>query len=313
MRIIFMGTPAFALPALTALLASEHTVVAAYTQPPRPAGRGMKLTPSPIHQCALEHGVPVHTPARLKTADEHAIFAQYEADVAVVAAYGLLLPPAILTGTRLGCINIHPSELPRWRGAAPLHRTIMAGDRSTACCIMQMDEGLDTGPVLARTAYTIADGTTTGQLHDHMAQLGATMTLDVLRALEAGTAHATPQPQTGATYAAKLTKADQFLDWSQDATTLLHQVRGLNPAPVALVRYGLEQFKLFEATAETGDAAQPPGTVLDDRLLVNAGHGTALRLTRLQRPGKSPQDAATFLQGLPIAAASHFLPSPPQD
>lgn len=298
MRIIYMGTPIFALPALQALIdAPGHEVVAVYTQPPRPAGRGMKLTPSPAQQLAEEHGIPVHIPTSLKDISEQEIFARYHADVAVVAAYGLLLPPAILTGARFGCINIHPSDLPRWRGAAPLHRTIMAGDTVTACCIMQMDAGLDTGPVLARAAYPIADGTTTGQLHDMMAGMGAGMVLDVLRELETGRAQPQPQHEAGATYAAKMTKADQPIRWNQPARDVLQQVLALSPNPGAVISLKGELMKVFAAQLEAGDASQPAGTLLDDQLLVNAGDGNALRLLQLQRAGKARQDAVNFLQG----------------
>lgn len=304
MRVIYMGTPLFALPALEALIASGHEVVAAYTQPPRPAGRGMKLTPSPIQQLAEKHGIPVHIPVSLKDEHEQAVFTAYHADVAVVAAYGLLLPPAILAGTRHGCINIHPSDLPRWRGAAPLHRTILAGDTVTACCIMQMDAGLDTGPVLARAAYPIPDGTTTGALHDTMAQMGARMVLDVLRELETSRAQATPQNDVGATYAAKLTKADQPINWNQPARDIRQQVLALCPVPGAVTALNGEWIKVSAVSIEPGDAAQAPGTLLDDQLLVNAGDGQALRLLQLQRAGKPRQDAQPFLQGFAVAKGS---------
>jgi methionyl-tRNA formyltransferase len=300
MRVIFMGTPAFAVPTLQALIDSEHEVVAAYTQPPRPSGRGMKLTPSPVQQLAEKHGIPVHIPTSLKDPAEQGIFAAYHADVAVVAAYGLLLPPAILGGARHGCINIHPSDLPRWRGAAPLQRTIMAADASTACCIMQMEAGLDTGPVLARTRYDIAPGTTTGQLHDAMATLGAQMVLEVLPQL--GVLHAQPQPEHGVSYAAKITRDDQPLRWDKPASALFNQVLGLAPVPGAVMGLNGELIKVYAASLETGDAMKPAGTLLDDRLLVNAGDGMALRLLQLQRAGKTRQEAEAFLQGFPVPA-----------
>lgn len=303
MRVIFMGTPAFALPALQALIDSPaHEVVAAYTQPPRPSGRGMKLTPSPVQQLAEAHGIPVHIPTSLKSVEEQAIFSAYNAEAGVVAAYGLLLPQAILDAPKFGCINIHPSDLPRWRGAAPLHRTIMAGDTVTACCIMQMDAGLDTGAVLARAAYAIPEGSTTGHLHDTMATLGAAMTLTVLDELASHRAVAVPQSVVGVTYAAKLTKTDQPIDWHQPARAILQQILGLAPVPGAVTGLNGEAVKIFAASLETGRADQAPGTVLDDQLLVNAGDGQALRLTQLQRAGKARQESSQFLQGYPVRA-----------
>ncbi|MES2984895.1 MAG: methionyl-tRNA formyltransferase [Pseudomonadota bacterium] len=301
MRVIFMGTPHFAVPALQALIDSAHEVIAAYSQPPRPAGRGMKLTPSPIHQLAQAHGIPVHTPASLKSPEIQAAFQAHGADIAVVAAYGLLLPQAILDAPRLGCINIHPSDLPRWRGAAPLQRTLMAGDTHTACCIIQLEAGLDTGPIHLREPFTIPPDMDAGGLHDAMAQLGAQQVLQVL---------ANPQPPvaqslTGITYADKISKADRVIDWSRPAAKLLSQIRGLCPAPAAVTELGGEAIKLFAAEIAPGDSSKPPGYVLDNQLLVNAGDGTALRLSALQRPGKARQDAAQFLQGFPVAAGSY--------
>ena len=302
MRVIFMGTPAFALPALTALLASEHSVVAVYSQPPRPAGRGQKLTPSPIQQLAEQHGIPVYTPTSLKSAESQQQFAALQADVAVVAAYGLLLPQAILDAPKHGCINIHPSDLPRWRGAAPIQRTIMAGDSHTACCTMQMDAGLDTGAVLLREAYSIPHGTTAGQLHDVMANMGAAQVIQVLATMPP----ATPQSDSGVTYAAKITKSDQWIDWAQSATRIYQQMLGLSPAPGALCRYGDETLKIFaaEVIAQPCDAA--PGTLLDNGLLVATGQGS-LRITRLQRPNKAAMDAADFLRGSPVAAGYKLI------
>jgi methionyl-tRNA formyltransferase len=304
MRVVFMGTPNFALPALQALIDSGHEIVAVYTQPPRPAGRGLKLTPSPVQMLAEKNNITVEFPKSLRTAEAQAVFASYKPDVAVVTAYGLILPQPILDAPRFGCINIHPSDLPRWRGAAPLHRTILAGDTVTACCIMRMDAGLDTGPVLARTVYPIAEGTTTGQLHDAMAALGATMTLSVLEALEAGGAVAAPQSETGATYAAKITREDRIIDWRQPAWDILQQVLALSPVPGAMAFLNGEWVKIFGAAVEPGDAAQKPGTALDDRLLVNTGDGHALRLMSLQRAGKSRQEANQLLQGFNLPAGT---------
>lgn len=303
MRVIFMGTPAFAVPALQALLDSAHTVVAAYSQPPRPAGRGMKITPSPVHQLAEARGIPVFTPTSLKSAEIQAEFAAHGADIAVVAAYGLLLPQAILAAPRLGCINIHPSDLPRWRGPAPLQRTLMAGDSETACCIIQLELGLDTGPIHLREAFTIPPSMDAGGLHDSMAQLGAKQVLRVLKTLALPDAPPpAPQSSEGITYAEKITKADRELDWSRPAAELLSQIRGLSPAPAACTVLGGEVIKLFSAIMDEGDATKPAGQVLDDALLINCGWGTALRLTELQRPAKSRQNAHQFLQGFPVAA-----------
>lgn len=306
MRIIFMGTPDFAVPALAALIASEHEVVAVYSQPPRPAGRGLKLTPSPIHQLAEKHSIPVFTPTSLKAEDEHVLFAAHEADIAVVAAYGLLLPQAILDAPRLGCINIHPSDLPRWRGAAPIQRTLMAGDRQTACCIIQLELGLDTGPVHLRAPYAIPPEMDAGGLHDIMAEMGAKMVLKVLAQLDVNTPP-TPAPQSadGVTYAQKITKEDRELDWSRPAQELLNQIRGLSPTPAASTLLQDETVKVYKAQIEVGNAEKPSGLVLDDGLLINCGGGTALRLTELQRAGKSRQNSADFLKGCPVPAGAY--------
>ena len=305
MRVIFMGTPHFAVPALQALIDSPHEIVAVYSQPPRPSGRGMKLTASPVHQLAESHGIPVRTPLNFKSVDDQKTFADYHADIAVVAAYGLLLPQAILAAPHLGCINIHPSDLPRWRGAAPIQRTLLAGDRRTACCIIQLELGLDTGPIHRRDGYAIPSTMNAGELMDTMAALGAEQVLTVLEKLSAANP---PKPilqsAEGITYAQKITKADRILDWSQPAPELLAQIRGLAPMPAALVRLNDEDIKLFAATVETGDASQPVGIALDDQLLINCGNGTALRLVELQRPGKTRASATQFLQGFAVASGS---------
>lgn len=305
MRVIFMGTPAFAVPALAALIASSHDVVAVYSQPPRPAGRGMKLTPSPVQQLGEKHGIPVHTPASLKPADIQAAFAAHAADIAVVAAYGLLLPQAILDAPRLGCINIHPSDLPRWRGAAPIQRTLMAGDIETACCIIQLELGLDTGPIHLREPFTIPAEMDAGGLHDVMAEMGAKQVLTVLNQLTSVNPPApTPQRGEGITYAEKITKADRELDWSKPATILLNQIRGLSPSPAATTQFNGEIIKIFKANIEQGDASKPAGFVLDNQLCINAGDGSALRLSELQRAGKTRQNTEQFLQGFPVPAGS---------
>ncbi len=306
MRVIFMGTPAFAVPTLAALIASTHDVVAAYSQPPRPAGRGLKLTPSPVHQMAQAHGIPVFTPAHLKDADIQESFRQYHADIAVVAAYGLLLPQAILEAPRLGCINIHPSDLPRWRGAAPIQRTLMAGDTHTACCIIQLEAGLDTGPIHRRDPFIIPPTMDAGGLHDAMATLGAQQILEVLAALShSEPPQAQPQARDGLTYAEKITKDDRMLDWSCPAATLLNQIRALSPTPAATTTLHSEVVKVFSASIEAGDRSKPSGILLDNQLLVNAADGQALRLSALQRAGKSRQSATEFLQGFAVAAGSY--------
>ena len=301
MRVIFMGTPHFAVPALAALIASAHEVVAVYSQPPRPAGRGMKLTPSPVHQLSEQHGIPVFTPASLKPQEIQAAFAAHAADIAVVAAYGLLLPQAILDAPRLGCINIHPSDLPRWRGAAPIQRTLMAGDTETACCIIQLELGLDTGPIHLREPFTIPPDMDAGSLQDAMAEIGARQVIEVLEKL-ANTHPTAPiaQAVTGITYAEKISKKDRELNWSKPAAELLNQIRGLSPSPAASTSFHGEVIKIFKANIEQGDARKPAGIALDNQLLINTGDGRALRLIELQRAGKSRQHAAQFLQGFPL-------------
>lgn len=306
MRVVFMGTPDFAVPALKALIASAHEVVAVYSQPPRPAGRGMKLTASPVHQLAEAYHIPVFTPVSLKPAEAQETFTAHQADIAVVAAYGLLLPQPVLDAPRHGCINIHPSDLPRWRGAAPIQRTLMSGDRDTACCIIRLELGLDTGPILLREPYRIPDTMDAGALHDHMAALGARQVLTVLSQIESGTLRPQPQAADGVTYAEKLTKADRPLDWNQPAEALLTQVRGLSPAPAATMELAGEAIKIFRAELVDGDAAQPAGTVLDDQLRIATGDGRALRLLELQKPGKSRQNAQQFLQAAPIPAGTRL-------
>ena len=305
MRVIFMGTPHFAVPALAALIASHHEVVAVYSQPPRPAGRGMKLTPSPVHELAEAHHIPVLTPENLKSAEDQQVFAAHDADIAVVAAYGLLLPQAVLSAPRLGCINIHPSDLPRWRGAAPIQRTLMAGDTHTACCIIQLELGLDTGPIHLRSGYDIPPTMNAGKLMERMAEIGAQQVLTVLENLSRPSP---PKPEAqareGVTYAQKITREDRILDWSQDAASLLAQIRGLNPSPSALIRFNDEDIKLYAAVVETGDAAKPPGIALDDQLLINCANGGALRLTELQRPGRTRGPASQFLQGFSVPSGS---------
>lgn len=294
MRIAFMGSPDFAVPALRALHAAGHDIAAVYCQPPRPAGRGQKETPCPVHRAALELGLPVRTPARLKRDEvEHAAFAALGLDAAVVAAYGLILPRAMLDAPRRGCINIHASLLPRWRGAAPIHAALMAGDARTGITIMRMEEGLDTGPMLLAESIPIAPDATVGVLHDALAEMGAQL---VLRALDENPP-AVPQPNDGVTYAPKLTKADGRLDWTAEAAALDRRVRALNPWPGTYFDHAGEQIRVLAARVEPGTGA--PGTLLDDAALVATGAG-ALRLLRLQRPGRAAQDADAFLRGFAL-------------
>lgn len=294
MRLAFMGSPDFAVPALRALHAAGHEIAAVYAQPPRPAGRGQRETPCPVHREALALGLPVRTPTRVKRdAAEHAAFAALGLDAAVVAAYGLILPKPMLEAPRRGCLNIHASLLPRWRGAAPIHAAILAGDAESGVTIMRMEEGLDTGPMLLQEATPIGPETAVQALHDRLAEIGARL---ILRAL-AEDPPATAQPEEGVTYAPKLTKDDGRLDWTQDAAALERRVRALNPWPGSFFGHGGEQVRVLAARVEPG--AGVPGTVLDDAALVACGAG-ALRLARLQRPGRAPLPADAFLRGFAL-------------
>ena len=298
LRLAFMGTPDFAVPALQALHAAGHRIVAVYTQPPRPAGRGQAMRPSPVQREAERLGLAVRAPLRLKReAAEHAAFAALDLDAAVVAAYGLILPAAMLAAPRRGCLNIHASLLPRWRGAAPIQAAILAGDTRSGITVMQMEEGLDTGPMLLDEAVPISSGTTGRSLHDALASLGARL---VTQALEQAPAPR-PQPADGVTYAPKLSRQDGRLDWSQDALALDRRVRAMDPWPGAFAELDGRPVKIIGAVADpdtTSTAA--PGTVLDDRLTVCTGLGT-LRITRLQLPGRAALDADAFLRGHKVA------------
>jgi len=294
MRIAFMGSPDFAVPALRALHAAGHDIAAVYCQPPRPAGRGQKETPCPVHRAALDLGIEVRTPTRLKRdTTQHDAFAALNLDAAVVAAYGLILPRAMLEAPKRGCLNIHASLLPRWRGAAPIHAAILAGDAESGVTIMRMEEGLDTGPMLLKEATPIGPDTTVQALHDALAEIGARL---VLRALDEDPP-AVEQPGDGVTYAPKLTKDDGRLDWSLDAAALERRVRALNPWPGTFFTHGGEQIRVLAARVEAGNGA--PGTLLDDAALVATGHG-ALRLLRLQRPGRAAMEADAFLRGFAL-------------
>ncbi len=298
MRIAFMGSPDFAVPALRALHAAGHEIVTAYAQPPRPAGRGQKETPCPVHRAALELGIPVRTPGRVrKNTAEHAAFAALNLDVAVVAAYGLILPRPMLDAPRRGCLNIHASLLPRWRGAGPIQAAILAGDAETGITIMRMEEGLDTGPMLLRQAIPIGPRATTPEIHDALAELGARMIVQAL----AQNPDPVPQPEGGVTYAPKIAKEDGKLDWSQPAIALDRRIRALNPWPGTYSNHGAETLRVLAAEPVAGSGA--PGTVLDAAPTVACGEG-ALRLTRLQRAGRAALPAADFLRGYALPPGS---------
>lgn len=299
MRILFMGTPEFAVPALEGLIASAHEVVAAYSQPPRPAGRGQKLRKSPVQELAEANGIPVLTPEKLLKEDAHP-----KADIAVVAAYGLLLPEWFLESFAHGCINIHPSALPRWRGAAPIQRTVMAGDATTDICIMQMEKGLDTGPVLKRETFKVPPHITSGALHDMLAEKSVPLLLDVLEHIDS--VESVPQSPLGVTYAKKIDKAEAKIDWNQTADEIDRLIRGLNPFPGAYFEYQNERIKLWEAAVEVHDGeVKAPGAVLDNRLLIQCGEG-AIRLKTLQREGKKPVGADELLRGFEIPRFADF-------
>ncbi len=305
LRVAFMGTPDFAVPALRALADAGHVIVAVYTQPSRPAGRGHKEKPSAVHGAASVMGLPVQTPATLKAPDVQAAFAALELDAAVVAAYGQILPTGMLTAPRLGCINIHGSLLPRWRGAAPIARAIMAGDKTFGVTIMAMDAGLDTGPILLQEEIPVGDRPTAGDVHDAMAARGAALVVTALAGLSDGSLAPVPQPPEGVTVAPKLTKAEGQLDWTRPAVELDRLVRGLSPAPGAWFEWNGARFKVLAAEPASA-ASGSPGQVLDDGLTVACGDG-ALRLTRLQRAGRTAMDAAEFLRGAPILGGTLLI------
>ena len=301
-RIAFAGTPEFAARALDALATFDCDIPLVLTQPDRPAGRGMKLMPSPVKQRALAHGLTVAQPDTLKTPELRAPLVEAAPDLLVVVAYGLLLPRAVLDIPRLGCINIHASLLPRWRGAAPIHRAIEAGDARTGITLMQMDEGLDTGPMLAERTVDIAADDTTATLHDRLAATGAQLLIDTLPALLAGRVTAVPQPADGACYAAKIGKAEAALDFRRPAVELDRAIRAFNPFPGALMTVDGTPIKLWQARVEP--ASGEPGRLLavgDDGVVIACGEG-ALRLTELQKPGGKRLPVADFLHGHPLRA-----------
>jgi methionyl-tRNA formyltransferase len=301
MRIVFMGTPDFAVPTLRAILAAGHQVTAVYTRAPRPAGRGMAERKSPVHVIADQAGLPVLTPRSLKDATEQHAFAAHRADVGVVVAYGLILPRPVLEGPHGGCVNLHASALPRWRGAAPISRAIMAGDGSTAATVMRMDEGLDTGPICLAEPVPIGPDMTAGELHDVLAERGAALMVQALAAIERGALPCTPQPATGITYAAKIDKAETGIDFTRSAREVHNHVRGLSPFPGAWFAAGEKRERIKVLRSRIASASGPPGTVLDGVPTVACGEG-AVQLVELQRAGKRPMSAEEVLRGFPLPA-----------
>lgn len=308
LRIVFMGSPGIALDVLEALIAAGHKIVCVYSQPPRPAGRGQKLTPTPVHAFAEAHGLDVRTPKSLRKAEAQAEFAELNPDAAVVVAYGLILPQPILDAPRLGCLNMHASILPRWRGAAPIQRAIMAGDTETGIDAMLMEAGLDTGPVLASIRTPITREDTAGTLHDRLARLAADLAPLSLSGLADGSLKPVAQIEDGMTYAAKITADDQRVDWSKPAAEVDCRIRGLAPAPGAWCEADLGQgpvrLKLLFSELTNLRNPAPPGTLLDDQLTVACGDGRAVRLLKLQKPGGKPLDARDLLSGTPLAAGT---------
>jgi len=308
LRIVFMGTPEFSVPTLAALREAGHEIVAVYSQPPRPAGRGMHAQKSPIHVFADGFAVPVLTPRTLRDAGAQDAFRAHNADAAVVVAYGLILPRPILDAPRCGCFNLHASALPRWRGAAPIQRAIMAGDKGTAASIMRMDEGLDTRPVCASAPINIGPEMTAGELHDVMAARGAALMVEALSSLEKGVLKCNPQSDDGVTYAAKIDKAEARIDWNSPAETVRNQIRGLAPWPGAYLEIlhegRIERLKVLRAVRAGGSG--PPGTFLDEMGTIACGDG-ALRLVEVQRAGKRPMPLAELLRGFALPAGTRAL------
>ncbi|MFA6280141.1 MAG: methionyl-tRNA formyltransferase [Bdellovibrionales bacterium] len=306
LRIVFMGTPDFAVPALQALQGAGHVLAAVYCQPPKPAGRGQTVHKTPVHEVAEALGLDVRTPAMLRDPVEQAALAALKPDVIVVAAYGLILPQAVLDIPPRGCLNIHGSLLPRWRGAAPIHRALLAGDEETGITIMQMDVGLDTGPMLMKESLPITEETTAQSLHDDMAAMGARMIVEALEAASAGTLFATPQPSEGVTYAAKLSREEGRIDWTKPAQDLARQVRAFHPWPSSYFLCGAEKIKVLKASF-LPDLNGAAGTLLDEQMTVACGGGGALRLETVQREGKKPASGAEVLRGLRLAKGTRFL------
>jgi methionyl-tRNA formyltransferase len=307
LRLVFMGTPDFAVPALAEIFGRGHDIAAVYTRAPKPAGRGMELSPSPVERAARGFGLPVHTPATLRTEEAEAAMRAHGADAAVVIAYGLILPKPILEAFPLGAFNLHASLLPRWRGAAPINRAIMAGDRESGVTVMKMDEGLDTGAMAMAEHVPISADMTAGDLHDVLAQLGADLMVRALGAIERGSLTLTPQPKAGVTYAAKIDKGEARIDWGKPWKTVHDHVRGLSPFPGAWSEIAVEgkpvRVKLLRTARGEGTGA--PGTLLDGELSVACGEG-AVRILELQRAGRGAMKAEEFLRGTPVAAGARF-------
>ena len=313
-RLVFMGSADFSVPVLDALIAAGHEIIAVYSQPPRPADRGQREKSSTVHAFAHRKGLDVRTPETFEDENEQAafkaLFKARGADGAVVVAYGLRLPKVVFDAPRLGCLNVHASLLPRWRGAAPIQRAILEGDTVTGISIMQIDEGMDTGPVLLARKVPITADTTAGTLHDELAALGAEMIVEALAGLEAGTLKPVPQGTEGVTHAGKLSRADGRLDWRRPADELERRVRALNPWPGVWVKYEGERIKVLTAAVEEGapgggETGTLPGTLIDDTLGVTTGAGV-LRLLRVQRAGRDPQDVETFILGYPMPAGTRL-------
>jgi methionyl-tRNA formyltransferase len=322
LRVVFMGTPEFAVPTLAGIVGAGHEVVAVYTQPPRPAGRGMGPRKSPVHQFAEQRVVPVLLPTTLRSEEAGRVFAAHGADVAVVVAYGLILPAAVLAAPAHGCLNLHASALPRWRGAAPIQRAIMAGDAETAATVMRMDAGLDTGPVCMTERVAIGPDVTAGELHDLLAENGARLMVRALAGLVlrqaqhggglaqgGGGLECSPQPAEGVTYAAKIDKAETRIDFARPAGEVHNKVRGLSPAPGAWLEATheghAERIKVLRTSIVADAGADPPGTVLDDALTIACGQG-AVRVLEVQRAGKRPMAAAELLRGFPIGPGTRL-------
>lgn len=303
LRLAFMGSPEFAVPALIAILEAGHEIACVYSQPPRPAGRGKADRKTAVHLAAEARGLEVRTPLNFKGEEDRARFAALSLDAAVVVAYGLLLPRAILDAPKAGCFNLHGSLLPRWRGAAPIQRAVMAGDDETGVQVMKMEAGLDTGPVMLTARTPISPTDTTGDVHDRLSRLGAGLIVEALARIEDGSARLVPQPEEGVTYAAKILPEETRIDWSRPAREVSAHLRGLSPQPGAWFEWpgekGEVRIKALNAVVEEGSGA--PGELLDERLLVACGTG-AVRLTRLQRAGKGPMNADAFLRGAPAPA-----------
>ena len=307
MRLAFLGTPEFSVPTLAALIEAGHAIACVYSQPPAPRGRGQELRPSPVHAFALQHGLPVRTPASMRDPDEVAAFAALGLDAAVVVAFGQILPAALLEAPRLGAYNLHASLLPRWRGAAPIQRAIMAGDPATGAQVMRMTEGLDEGPTLSATSTPIGPLDTAGDVHDRLSLAGAALMAGTLQQIAAGTARESPQPAEGVTYAKKIRTPEARIRWDRPAARVDRQIRGLSPFPgawfLAPSERGPVRIKALLSTVEPG--AGEPGTVLDDRLLIACGEG-AVRILRAQREGRAVQDAADFLRGFTLAPGARL-------